>query len=154
MVSRQCGFFHASSNVLFDWSLLSHFEQLKGFSSVWIFSWLFKWWDRLNFFPRMQQLNGLSSVWSLSCFIRSLESLFSHFEQLKGSGFFPASSKHLVHCICIHSFNSWRASQHYGFFHEDSNCLLRWILCQTLSSWAVSSKCCISTKQIEKGRES
>ena len=45
----------------------SHFEQLNGFSPVWILSWvLCKLPDSLNFLSHFEQLNGFSLVWILS----------------------------------------------------------------------------------------
>ena len=40
----------------------SLFEQLNGFSSVWILSCVFKYCDWLNIFLHFEQLNGFSSV--------------------------------------------------------------------------------------------
>ena len=64
----------------------TQFEQLKGFSSVWILSCVFKWCDWLNFFSHFEQLNGFSSALIISCPFQALlsENLFSHFEQLNG----------------------------------------------------------------------
>ena len=66
MVFHQHEFFHVSSNA--EWlNFFSHFEQLNGFSSIWILLWCFKLCERLNFFSHFEQLNGFSSVWILSC---------------------------------------------------------------------------------------
>ena len=67
-------------------NFLTHFEQLNGFSSVWILSCLFKWLAWLNFLSHIEQLNGFSSVWILSWVFKALDvvNVLSHFEQLYG----------------------------------------------------------------------
>jgi len=82
----QCGF--AS---VFMWSdfekLLSHFEQLKVFSSVWVLSCSFKELDLEKHFSGFAHLNGISPVWVLSCSIKlpAIEKLLTtHSVQLKG----------------------------------------------------------------------
>ena len=64
--AAECFIISVDSFGVFKWpacvNCLSHFEQLNGFSSVWILSWVIKLWSRLNFFEQIEQLNGLLLV--------------------------------------------------------------------------------------------
>ena len=63
---------------------LSHLEQLNGFSSVWILSWVFKLPFCVKVLSHFEQLNGFSSVCILSWVFKlpSCVKVLSHFEQL------------------------------------------------------------------------
>ena len=47
-------------------NVLSHFKQLKGFSSVWILSWVFILLAGANVLSHFEQLNGFLSEWILT----------------------------------------------------------------------------------------
>ena len=63
----------------YKWSdfkrLLSHFEHLKSFSPVWVLSYSFKEHDREKLLLHFICLNGISPVWALSCSFKWLQVL-------------------------------------------------------------------------------
>ena len=67
-------------------NVFSHLEQLNGFSLVWTRSWPFKWCNLLNFLSHSEQLYGFSPVWILSCVFKPHDvlNLKSHLEQVYG----------------------------------------------------------------------
>ena len=52
--------------------VMPHFGQLNGTSTVWIFSWVFRFLACANVSPHFGQLNGLSPVWICSWVFRLL----------------------------------------------------------------------------------
>ena len=69
-----CRSFHVPSNrhsgrkLLFSVNDLSHFEQVKGFSPVWVLSYIFNGLLPVNDLSHFEQVKGLSPEWVLSCF--------------------------------------------------------------------------------------
>ena len=63
-VSQQCKFVHESSKHLSQ-SIFSHIlrELLNGFSPIWILSWIFDLLDSWNLWLHYEQLYGFSLMW-------------------------------------------------------------------------------------------
>ena len=81
------------SNVADSLKVLSHIEQLKGFLCMWILSWIFKVPALANFLSHFEYLKGFSTVWILSCTFNIADSL-------------KESLKYLPVWISYHTLNS------------------------------------------------
>ena len=73
-----------------------HFEQLNGFSSVWILSCFSRLPESLNALLHFEQWNGFSSEWILSCFFKWEVCL----------NFLSHINKTLILSICSHTLSS------------------------------------------------
>ena len=59
---------HSGRKLLFSVNDLSHFEQVKGFSPVWVLSCIFNGLLPANDLSHFEQVKDLSPEWVLSCF--------------------------------------------------------------------------------------
>ena len=105
-------------NLLDSRNFLSHFEQLKGFSSEWILWCIFKLLNVEYLYSHIEQLNGFSPVWILWFLFMALGQ-----------------------SICNSTLSRWMVSHQCEFFHGSLNDLLNRISCHSLSCWMVSHQC-------------
>ena len=114
---------------------LSHFEQLKVFSSVWVLSCSFKELDLEKHLPRFVHLNGFSPVSLSNLMVRSschtlgtwMESLLSGFPYVPSSGQLLRS--------CWHTLGIKKASLLCGSSHVSSSCMLEGMPYYNWSIW-------------------
>ena len=110
----------------------TQFEQLKGFSSVWILSCVFKCCDWLNFFSHFEQLNSFSSVFQALL----SENLFSHFEQLNGFSSVWILSCVFKRCDGLNLFSHFEQLNGFISMHSSMCLQIVWTTALLFTLWA------------------
>ena len=123
LASRLCGISHVLCAFFASLNFLSQY----GLISVCILTCLFKWFDSLNFLSHIEQLKGLSFVWICSCFFKfphreSIYHICCTYKVSHQYEFFDDSSNVQIVWTSSHIANMDMVSHWHGFFHV----LLKW----------------------------